>query len=483
VLASANAHATPPQRQDNILHLLDRITFGPSHGDIEEVQRIGINAYIEQQLDPANIPMPDPLQGALGSLKTTRMSLPDLMKEYYPPQDTPIIKPTKEAKDAARKRANIIFDELRQAKLMRAIYSPTQLQELMVDFWFNHFNVFHEKNALYIYLGSYERDAIRPYALGKFRQLLEATARHPAMLQYLDNWVNSAPGAPDSRGGFKGLNENYAREIMELHTMGVDGGYTQQDVTTLARIFTGWGLGPDKYKLPNDTFAFNPKRHDFSDKIFLGHLIKGSGMNEAEQAMDILARHPSTAHHISYELAQYFVADKPPESLVKSMAATFLKTDGDIRAVMRTMLHSREFWSRKYDHNKFKQPLRYVVSALRATAAPVVNYHALLDTLNQMGQPLYHYLTPDGYPNTGDAWLNSDALLKRIDFARQLVGGRFARENGETAAQVPLTLLSVDDMLHTLGGRFSPQSRKTFDTADPKRKTVLILTSPEFLYY
>ena len=214
-----------------------------------------------------------------------------------------------------------------------------------------------KKIVIVFYVSSYERDAIRPYTLGKFRDLLGATAKHPAMLVYLDNWLNTNPGSQDARGKENGINENYAREIMELHTMGADGGYTQADVTTLAHILTGWGLGKGKTLEEKSVFYFDPKRHDNSDKVFLGQQIRGGGAEEIKQALDILARHPATAHHISYQLAQNFLSDNPPESLVAKMAETFKKTDGDIREVLSTMFKSPEFWDEQYFRKKFKPPI------------------------------------------------------------------------------------------------------------------------------
>ncbi len=312
-----------------------------------------------------------------------------------------------------------------QARLWRAVESPRQLQEVMVDFWYNHFNVFAAKGLDHLWVGAYEEQAIRPYALGRFRDLLGATAHHPAMLFYLDNWQNTAPNSPGVRGKQQGLNENYARELMELHTLGVDGGYTQEDVIALARILTGWGLGrPRGRDINKGGFFFDPKRHDFSDKVFLGQTIHGSGVAEGEEALDILARNPATARHISFELAQYFVADEPPSALVERLRKRFLDTDGDIRAVLDTLFHSPEFWDQKYYGNKFKTPYQYVVSAVRATDMKVVNVRPLYGMLMQLGMPLYGCLTPDGYKNTRDAWLNPDAMTRRIGFATALASGR-----------------------------------------------------------
>ena len=294
----------------------------------------------------------------------------------------------------------------------------------MVDFWYNHFNVFADKGLDRLWLGNYEETAIRPLALGRFRDLLEANAHHPAMQFYLDNWQNRGSNNPRNRGKLQGLNENYARELMELHTLGVDGGYTQQDVIALARIFTGWGICRPNQQATDSGFCFNPKQHDMGNKVFLGTRIKGSGMAEGEQALDILARSPATAHHIGYELAQYFVTDQPPADLVNRLQDSYLKTDGDIRTVLNTLFHSPEFWDANSYNAKFKTPYQYVISALRATDLPVDNFTPLTGMLQQLGMPLYGCVTPDGYKNTEATWLNPDAITRRLSFATVLASGR-----------------------------------------------------------
>ncbi|GAC1492024.1 MAG: hypothetical protein NVS2B14_04640 [Chamaesiphon sp.] len=322
------------------LQVLNRLTFGPQPGDLEKVQAMGVEAYIQSQLSPNTIAEPQSLNEVLGNLETLRLSPVELTSEYRSQmQRQREQKITAEAKKAARQQTRLVMEQAMEGRLLRAIASPRQLQEVMVDFWYNHFNIFVGKGLDRVLVGSYEEQAIRPNALSKFRQLLEATAKHPAMLFYLDNWQNTAPDSRGVRGRFKGLNENYARELMELHTLGVDGGYSQQDVISLARILTGWGFSRQGIA-GEGGFFFDANRHDFSDKIFLGHNIKGSGIAEGEEALDILARHPATARHISYQLAQYFVADKPPASLVDKLTQRFLETDGNIREVLNAMFHS-----------------------------------------------------------------------------------------------------------------------------------------------
>jgi uncharacterized protein (DUF1800 family) len=351
----------------------------------------------------------------------------------------------------------VIQGELIQAKLLRAVYSERQLEEVMTDFWMNHFNIFINKGQPEHYmLTAYERDVIRPHALGKFKDLLFATAKSPAMLFYLDNWQSIGPNSDLARFGARqpgrgrfgrgpfgmivyyppkprpeqtpqkakrpsGLNENYAREIMELHTLGVDAGYTQKDVTELAKVLTGWTI--DK---PQDGggFKFDERRHEPGKKHVLGKEFKEGGEGEGMKALEMLAHHPSTAHFISKKLAMRFVTDDPPESLVQRMAETFRKTDGDIREVLRTMYRSPEFWAPEAYRAKVKTPLEFVVSAVRASGADVENPQALNQQLQKLGMPLYGMQPPTGYSMKADAWVNSAALLNRMNFGLALAAGK-----------------------------------------------------------
>jgi uncharacterized protein (DUF1800 family) len=340
--------------------------------------------------------------------------------------------------------AHVVDSELQQAKVLRAILSERQLQEVMTDFWFNHFNVFLNKEADQIYTPAYERDAIRAHALGKFRDLLLATAQHPAMLVYLDNWLSIGPDSqaagkpkPNQRQAQRGLNENYGREVMELHTVGVNGGYSQADVTNLSKILTGWTIDqPGK----GGDFLFDPRKHEPGDKKWFGQNIAfqpgANGFSEGEAALSWLASRPQTAHFISYKLAQRFVADDPPPPLVARMAATFLATDGDIKEVLRTMERSPEFWSRKYYRAKMKTPLEFVASAFRATETDPSNPGAIVNVLKTMGEPLYQMQPPTGYPVTADHWMNSAALVDRLNFSLQLTGGKL----GNTPFDAPRLL-------------------------------------------
>jgi uncharacterized protein (DUF1800 family) len=339
----------------------------------------------------------------------------------------------------------VLVRDLLEGKLLRAIYSSRQLEEVLTDFWYNHFNVYLDKGADRYLVTEYERDAIRPHVLGRFRDLLEATAKSPAMLFYLDNWQSVNPNLPPFRAlanrPRRGLNENYGRELMELHTLGVDGGYTQKDVTEVARCFTGWTI--DRPQLGGG-FTFNRRLHDEGEKVVLGVRIPaGGGIGDGEKVLDILAHHPSTAHFLSKELAERFVADNPPESLVNRMAQTFLKSGGDLRAVMKTMFDSKEFWSQGAYRSKIKSPLELVASAVRAVNGDVDFAFPLANQVAQLGQPLYRKVEPTGYSNVSREWLNSAGLLARMNFALQIANGRMPGVKIETTSAEPPAELAV----------------------------------------
>ena len=316
----------------------------------------------------------------------------------------------------------VVARDLADGKLLRAIYTNRQLEEVLTDFWFNHFNVYLDKGADRYLVTAYERDVIRPHVLGKFRDLLEATAKSPAMLFYLDNWQSVGDRPDRGSAARRGLNENYGRELLELHTLGVDGGYTQKDVTEVARCFTGWTI---KQPQLGGEFVFNPKAHDNGAKTVLGVKIPaGGGIDDGEKVLDIISRRPAAAHFISKELAIRFVADDPPPSLVDRMAQTFLKTDGDLRAVMKTMLDSKEFWSVGAYRAKMKSPLELVASAVRAVNGDVEFAFALNNQITVLGEPLYRKQEPTGYSNSGREWMNSAGLLARMNFALSLANNR-----------------------------------------------------------
>lgn len=342
--------------------------------------------------------------------------------------------------------SGVAASELMQAKLVRSILSERQLQEVMTDFWFNHFNVFINKDADQYYTANYEAAAIRPHALGKFRDLLMATAHHPAMLYYLDNWSSIGPDSPAAGGtkpgqkkNGKGLNENYGREVMELHTVGVNGGYSQADVTNLSKILTGWTIDNPQ---AGGEFVFDPKRHEPGTKQWFGHTVPEQGYEEGQHALEYLASRPQTAHFISYKIAQRFVADDPPPALVDRMAETFISSDGDIKEVLRAMFHSPEFWSTKTYRNKVKTPTEFITSVFRATATDPSNPQALVGTLQRMGMPLYQMLMPNGYGITADHWMNSSALVDRLNFSLALTNGKLGGIKFDSQHVLALGLLS-----------------------------------------
>jgi uncharacterized protein (DUF1800 family) len=337
----------------------------------------------------------------------------------------------------------VVTSELQQAKVTREIYSQRQLLEVMTDFWFNHFNVYQNKDQDTYYTTAYERDVIRPHAFGKFYDLLVAVAQSPAMLAYLDNGVSIGPhSAAAGKNGQSGLNENYGREVMELHALGVDGGYTQSDVTQLAAVLTGWTIGQ-----PDDggQFLFDPRRHEPGTKTVLGEKVYEAGGDEGLRALDMLAHQPATAHFISKSIAQRFVLDNPPDSLVDRMAATFQSSDGDIREVMRTMLHSPEFWSPKVYRAKLKTPLEFIISAVRASGANVAAPDALVQNLNAMGMQPYGSVPPTGYSMKAETWENEGALLARFNFAMTLAQGKLTGVQFDPAELVATKILTGAD--------------------------------------
>jgi uncharacterized protein (DUF1800 family) len=353
----------------------------------------------------------------------------------------------REAFLATSSPVGVVDSELQQAKLLRALYSERQLQEVMTDFWFNHFNVYLNKDADQYLVTAYERDVIRAHAFGKFKDLLVATAQSPAMLFYLDNWLSEGPKSPAALAANKGkpgqavagLNENYGRELMELHTLSVNGGYSQHDVTELARVLTGWTLQPLEQ---GAAFQFDPKKHDPGDKVVLGHEIPENGIKEGMQVLDLLAHHPNTAKFISKKLAMRFVADDPPPALIDRMAQKFLSTDGDIREVLRTMFKSPEFWSTKVYRAKVKTPFEFVISSLRATGTDLNNPGPLLGILNGMGMPLYLMVPPTGYSMTESTWMSSEALLDRMNYALRLSNGQVGGTNFDAGRLLALGALS-----------------------------------------
>jgi len=425
------------------------------------------------------------------------------------PKSRAMVPEYRRAGQVRRTPRTVVSEDLKEARVLRAVYSNRQLEEVLVDFWFNHFNVDSTKNVGmtanlgHLLIGSYERDAIRPYVLGHFKDMLLATARHPAMLYYLDNWESVAPnafevgpyaprrgtlnGVPNSilPNGLQrlahGLNENYGREIMELHTLGVKGGYTQDDVIAVARCFTGWTVrDPERPE-----FVFAPFMHDFGEKTVLGHKIPaGGGEQDGLAVIDILARHPSTAKFISLQLARHFVADNPPQALVDRMALTFTKTDGDLRAVMETMFRSPEFFSQGAWEARIKSPLDIAAGTIRAMGGEVTDAFALVQKIAGMGEALYEKTEPNGYPDVAETWLSAAGLTARMNFAASVISGQVpgvdvsaARWKGMDNAAIARALLGRDASAQTLNAIGAGLEGK-----DPSPAVIaaLVLGSPDF---
>lgn len=553
--------------EQKAIHLLDRVTFGARPGDAERVLKTGWEKFLNEQLYPERI-SDQAVEEKLKNIESIHLSNAELAKYYPPPQvirealkakgmdlpgfaageKQPPGQPSqtpgqadgqmpnadqiakrrelqKTLKELGYKQPQQVAIELQQSKILRAIYSEKQLQEVMTDFWFNHFNVFMQKGADRVLTTSYERDTIRPHVFGKFEDLLKATAESPAMLFYLDNWQSAAPNAramarrekvaeaiqrrqamrkDDKQGstrtkGFsdrplnprqmnrlpdeqmqaqlnnqgnvkrppRGLNENYAREIMELHTLGVDGGYTQKDVQEVARCFTGWTLRQPR---AGAEFIFNPNIHDDGEKIVLGKKIAaGGGQKDGYAVIHMLATNPSTAKFISTKLARKFVNDTPPQALVDRMAQTFQKTDGDIREVLMTMFTSPEFFAVENYRAKIKTPFEMTVSAARAIGAETNGGMQFHRWIAQMGEGLFMAQPPTGYPDTAEHWVNTGALLERMNFALALAsnkipGTRVNLNNLVLATDTSNPTQIVDRYAKLLlKGELSAQSRATID--------------------
>jgi len=479
---TVNAQALNTQEQ--VLHVLNRLAYGPRPGDVAAVEKIGIQRYIDEQLHPERIALPGDLQNRLNGLNTYQLNLSQLYGQYGPPSFPPN-SASQEEKNAARRRAgDEITPQSHLARLWLATESPRQLQEVMTEFWFNHFNIFEGKEWVRYWAADYEKNVIRPNALGNFRQLLGAVAHHPAMLYYLDNWLSSGIGTPGARGRFKGLNENYARELMELHTLGVNGGYSQADVIALARILSGWTIDIRDMKEGSDSanFIFNARRHDNGVKQFLGRTMPAGGQQEGERALDLLAQQPATAHFIATKLVEYFVSDQADPALVNQLAKGFLSSNGDIKTVLQSLFNSQQFWARKNYQSQFKTPYQYVISSLRASATPVVNGKPVSGVLNQLGMPLYGWLTPEGYKFSQEAWLNPDALLRRINFVNGLSNGKSPIARTENTPP-PTVAEPVDPvlLLQTLAPMLSQSDVTTIATSPANLQVGLILGSPAFM--
>lgn len=498
--------------EERAFHALNRLGFGPSPADVGAMRRLGpglwLEQFLQQQMQPASA-LPQNLQAQLQALETLNLSQAALLARFRQARElgkkkgkdgeksAPAVAQQEQAMNAAEQsRRDLIRPlvlEASKQRLLRALASPAQLEEVLVDFWFNHFNVYAGKGPVGALVGSYEREAIRPFVFGKFRQMLGAVAKHPAMLIYLDNAQSvGADSAAVARAQARrarmgegaaprasGLNENYARELMELHTLGVNGGYTQRDVTALARILTGWTVDYRAVQRAGETqraslFIFDAARHDSGGKQWLGRQVQAAGQQEGEMALDVLAAHPATARHLAFKFAQAFVSDVPPPALVAHLAERFLQSQGDLRVLVQSLLGSEQFWSREAFQSKFKSPYRYLISSLRASGVQLDDAPGALAHLAQAGMPLYGAATPDGYKNVSEAWMNPEALAQRMQWAQRLIRAGRSGTNGR---------LSSDDLQATLGASLSERSRQALATEPADLRLALLLGSPDFMYF
>lgn len=477
--------------QTDRIALLNRVTWGANPSSLEQLRQLGVARYLDQQLHPTQAALPEAVQSQISAMTISTRSLEALH------QATEVLRKEAGAKlgDEAKKAAQRAYQQemtrlAREAatrSLLRALYSPNQLQEQLTWFWMNHFNVHQGKHNLRAMVGDYEEQAIRPHALGKFRDLLGASAYHPAMLRYLDNEQNAV----------NRLNENYARELLELHTLGVNGGYSQRDVQELARILTGVGvnLGTATPRVRADLqaqylrrglFEFNPNRHDYGDKQLLGQIVRGRGLGELDEVLDRLSRHPATARFISAKLAAFFVSDAPSEALLASMSKTFLDSDGDIAATLHTLLGSTEFAASL--GRKFKDPVHYLVSAVRLAYddQPILNATPLLNWLNRLGQPLYGRQTPDGYSMLEADWSSPGQMNTRFEIAALIASGNapLFKTDAATAPERPALLRQArPDYFQALQERMSTSTRRVLEQAQaaPQWNTAL-LSAPEMMH-
>jgi uncharacterized protein (DUF1800 family) len=525
-----------------ILHAMNRLAYGPRPGDVDQIRQLGLEKWIEQQLHPETINDAD-LDLRLQRYPTITMSSKRLLEEFPRPDqnakqqgltkeqakqeyedqlkakqqtaESQIIVTGNDNLDNAQKQLakmqgpNRIIAELSMAKVDRAVYSNRQLQAVMEDFWFNHFNVFANKGDDKWLLTAYERDTIRPHAMGKFQDLLLATAKSPAMLFFLDNYLSADPtavareealknfrraryqgafagGSMPTPGTFpgpatsgpapapntapkksdRGLNENYGREVMELHSVGVDAGYTQQDVIQMAECLTGWTIHEPR---KDPQFFFDEKIHGEGKKVVMGRTFNYGGEKDGEEALKMLAAKPATAHFISSELAHHFVSDNPPASLIDRMAKSFTSSNGDIRVVLRTMIYSPEFWSKDAYRSKVKTPFELVASTSRALNAESTITLPLSQWVGRMGEPLYLCQPPTGYSDKAETWVNTGALLNRLNFSLAFAGDKMGGATvdlnsmlGEEASTDPSAALARSIQIF-LDGQITPSTQATLE--------------------
>src|SRR3954447_16945583 len=533
-LLTASTSDTKLNDRQRALHALNRLAFGPRPGDVDAVMKDGVDTWIAQQLHPEGIP-DHAVEARIAALPTMAMSNAQIVKTYYEPVLMARKKANAEAKDGEvdkkeirrelmrdlppNQRPQVVMNDLLAQRILRAAESDRQLNEVMVDFWMNHFNVFSGKGIDRFLLTSYERDVIRPHIWGRFEDLLMATAKSPAMLFYLDNARSMAASEnrpllaqrfgrramemnPQLKNRQGGINENYAREIMELHTLGVDAGYTQKDVTELARVLTGWTITGERDGGQGAAFVFRPMLHDSGSKTVLGvRFPAGGGIAEGEKMIHVLAHHPATAHHIAFKLCQRLVADEPPPALVDRVATKFLASDGDLRETVRAVISSPEFWDTKSYRAKVKSPFEYAISAVRAANAQITDAMPIARALQQIGEPLYGAQPPTRFSDKADVWINTGALMNRLNFALALASNKLPGVHADVVALIPAKQAadasqSVDALAQALtGGNLTEETRNTIKSRIVERKappedpwdntqlpTVagLILGSPEF---
>ena len=470
---------------------LNRVTFGVDSATVAHFRDVGRRRFLDEQLHPKADSLPPAIAAQIASFDVMKTPAPALLAQvrdqYRDIKDLPDGDAKETAKKALQKQGNQYAQQAQAAELLRAVYDENQLREQLVWFWMNHFSVFQNKGRVRWLVASYEQDTIRPHALGKFRDLVIATLKSPAMLEYLDN----AQNARDK------INENYARELMELHTLGVGSGYTQDDVQNLARVLTGVGVNFDgqprkikqdlqRYYVQDGVFEFNPNRHDFSDQKLLGRNIAGGGFDEVERAVDLIVSQPACATFVSTKLARYFVADDPPPALVKAMAKTFSHTDGDIAAVMKTMLESKEFNASL--GKRYKDPTQFLVSTMRLAydGKPVANPRPLVNWINQLGQAPFGRITPDGWPTSDSEWSSSGQLAKRFEIARSIGSGAnhlFDVDEDGKVQRGGFPQLTTPTYYATIEPWLGQKTRDALAQATSQQEwNTFLLSSPDFNY-
>jgi len=485
----ATTGSLPALHRDDALWL-ERVTFGLDSASVAQYRRLGRQGFLDAQLAARDDALPPAIAADLAALEVTRAdpvtTLAAVKAQRQAINALPEGPDREQARKALNEAGNRLAREAARRDLLRAVYSPAQLEEQMVWFWLNHFSVFQGKAEVRWLVGDYEERAIRPHVFGHFRDLVMATLEHPAMLQYLDNSQNAAGH----------VNENYARELMELHTLGVGGGYSQQDVQNLARVLTGVGVNagdPPRLKPPlqrfyvrADAFEFNPARHDFGDKQLLGQPIEAKGFAEVQEAVARIVAQPACAHFIARQLAMYFVADNPPPALVERMAETFMHSDGDIAAVLRTLFLSREVGSAL--GSKFKDPMRFVVSAVRFAydGRPISNTRPLLNWLNGLGEAPYGHQTPDGYSLLESNWASSGQMSRRFEIARSIGAGNaglFDADEGGATAATGFPQLSNRLYFEAVEPFLAARTKEALNRANSQQEwNTFLLSSPEFVY-